>query len=273
MRETADPAGCGLDFHTVRIPTANARTLHGWLIPAPSAAVRPTPAVVVLHGWGGNAQMMLPLAAALHRAGFAALFIDARCHGLSDDDDFASLPRFAEDVSQACDWLRAHASDAAIDPTRIALLGHSVGGGAVLLAAAWRGDPAAVVSVSAFAHPAEMMRRWLAGKRIPPLLGRYVLRHVEATIGHRFDDIAPLRSIAALSCPVLVVHGAQDPVVPPDDARRLYAAAAGRGELLILPGDHESFADLPGELHAVTAFLRRACVPGVARPPPDRAQI
>jgi predicted esterase len=27
----------------------------------------------VLHGWGGNAQMMLPLARPLHEAGFALL--------------------------------------------------------------------------------------------------------------------------------------------------------------------------------------------------------
>lgn len=264
MREFADPAGQGLAFETVRIPTANARTLHGWLIPPSPAAARPAPAVVVLHGWGGNAQMMLPLAAPLHHAGFAALFIDARCHGLSDGDDFASLPRFAEDVSRACDWLHAHAADAAIDPARIALLGHSVGAGAVMLAAAWRQDVAAVVSVSAFAHPAEMMARWLAGKRIPPQVGRYVLRHVEATIGHRFDDIAPLRSIARLSCPVLVVHGAQDEVVPANDARRLHAASAGRAELLVLPGDHESFADLQGELQAVIAFLAAASAAGGA---------
>lgn len=212
-----------------------------------------------MHGWGGNAQMMLPLAGPLHRAGFALLFIDARCHGLSGEDDFASLPRFAEDITQACHWLRTNADAAAIDPRRIALLGHSVGGGAALLAAAWGRDLAAVVSVSAFAHPAEMMARWLVGKRIPPLLGSYVLRHVETTIGYRFDDIAPLRSIARLSCPVLVVHGAQDAVVPADDARRLHAAAAGRAVLLILKGDHESFADLQDEMQAVIGFLSKAC--------------
>ncbi|NMG77297.1 alpha/beta hydrolase [Aromatoleum diolicum] len=259
IRETETPAALGLAFEAVRIPTANAKQLHGWLIPADTAG--PAPVVLVLHGWGGNAQMMLPLARPLHRAGFAALFIDARCHGLSDADSFASLPRFAEDASHACDWLAARAD---IDPRRIALLGHSVGAGAVLLAAARRGDAVAVVSISAFAHPADMMRRWLAGKRIPAVPARYLLGHIQRVIGHPFDDIAPLRSITRLRCPVLLVHGAQDTIVPPTDARRLHAAGnAGAVELLMLSGDHESFAETERELAAVVDFLRRAAAGAV----------
>jgi len=41
-----------------------------------------------------------------------------------------------------------------------------VGAGAALLAATPRPDVAALVSVSAFSHPAAMMRRWLATRRI-----------------------------------------------------------------------------------------------------------
>jgi len=55
-----DPAALGLGFDTVRIATANDKTLHGWFIPVPGSSA--APAVVVLHGWGGNAALMLPLA-------------------------------------------------------------------------------------------------------------------------------------------------------------------------------------------------------------------
>lgn len=254
VRETETPAALGLDFETVRIPTANGKSLHGWLIPVVASALAPV--VVVVHGWGGNAQMMLALAVPLHRAGFATLFIDARCHGLSDGDSFASLPRFAEDAGHACDWLAQRAD---VDARHIALLGHSVGAGAVLLAAARRRDVAAVVSISAFAHPAEMMGRWLSTRRIPSAPARYVLNYVERVIGHRFDDIAPIHSITRLRCPVLLVHGEQDEVVPANDARRIHAEGrADAVELLILPGSHESFADVDRELAAVVGFLRRA---------------
>ncbi|MDO9600164.1 MAG: alpha/beta fold hydrolase [Azoarcus sp.] len=250
--ETGDPGGVGLNFHCVSIPTANGRSLHGWQVPA-MIDEQCQPAVVVVHGWGANAQMMLPLARPLHDAGFTVLFIDARCHGRSDDDSFASLPRFAEDAEHAFDWLAAQPG---IDSGRIALLGHSVGAGAVLLCAARRPEVAAVVSVSAFAHPAEMMQRWLAGKPVPQWMGRYILDYVQTTIGHRFDDIAPLTSLGRLQCPVLLIHGEQDGTVPVEDARRLYAARAHEGvQMLTLPGDHESFADMAQEMRAVTGFL------------------
>ena len=251
------PAAAGLAFETVRIDTANQRRLHGWLIaPAARDGAR-CPAVIVMHGWGGNAAMMLPLARPLHEVGFAVLFIDARCHGASDDDSFASLPRFAEDLEHALAWLTARAE---IDARRIALIGHSVGAGAALLAASRRPNVAALVIVSAFAHPAAMMRRWLAAKRIPERpVGRYVLDYVQRTIGHRFDDIAPVVTIARVRCPVLLVHGADDDVVPLADAQQIFAARAHEAvELLILGGSHESFADLEQHIGKLIEFLRAA---------------
>ena len=255
------PDAFGLNFESVRIETANRRRLHGWLIMPVAGTAPPHPAMIVMHGWGGNAAVMLPLARPLHDAGFATLFLDARCHGASDDDSFASLPRFAEDVEHALDWLAARAS---IDAGRIGLIGHSVGAGAVLLAASRRPDVAAVVSVAAFSHPAAMMRRWLATKRIREWpLGRYILGYVQKTIGHRFDDIAPVNTIARVRCPVLLVHGADDDVVPLGDARQILTARTHEGvELLVPGGGHGSFADLEAHMEQLVDFLHLALEPG-----------
>ena len=257
------PADFGMSFETVRIGTRNQRQLHGWLIAPTAGSESPVPAVIVMHGWGGNAAAMLPLARPLHEAGFAALFVDARCHGASDDDSFASLPRFAEDVEHALAWL---ATRAGFDAARVALIGHSVGAGAVLLAASRRPEVCAVVSIAAFSHPAAMMRRWLATKRIPERpIGRYILDYVQRAIGHRFDDIAPVTTIARVRCPVLLVHGADDDVVPLDDAHQIYAARAHEAvELLVLAGKHDSFADLEQHLEQLIHFLRGAASPGIA---------
>ena len=256
----SSPAALGLKAEEVHIATANARQLHAWLIRAPQQEQerdRPQAAVVVVHGWGGNAAMMLPLARPLHEAGFAALFIDTRCHGASDDDRFTSLPRFAEDAEHAFAWLAAQPG---IDPQRIALLGHSVGAGAVLFAASRTPQVAAVVSVAAFSHPVAMMRRLLAAKRLPERpLGRYILDYVQKTIGHRFDDIAPLTTIARIRRPVLLVHGEDDEVVPIVEARQIYAARGDTPvELMTIAGNHDSFADLEGHIDQLTDFLQRA---------------
>ena len=256
----SSPAALGLKAEEVHIATANARQLHAWLIRAPQQEQerdRPQAAVVVVHGWGGNAALMLPLARPLHEAGFAALFIDTRCHGASDDDRFTSLPRFAEDAEHAFAWLAAQPG---IDPQRIALLGHSVGAGAVLFAASRTPQVAAVVSVAAFSHPVAMMRRLLAAKRLPERpLGRYILDYVQKTIGHRFDDIAPLTTIARIRRPVLLVHGEDDEVVPIVEARQIYAARGDTPvELMTIAGNHDSFADLEGHIDQLTDFLQRA---------------
>lgn len=243
----------GLPWQPAKVPTRNGKQLHGWFIPAGGHA----PAIVVMHGWGGNSATMLPLAEPLHRAGHTLLMIDARCHGDSDGDSFASLPRFAEDIEAALDWL---AGQPEVDPARLGVIGHSVGAGAALLAASRQPLLRAVVSLAAFAHPATMMRRWLAAKGIPYWpLGAYILAYVQRVIGHRFDAIAPVHTIARVACPVLLVHGLEDDTVPLADAETLLAAGrAGQVRLLAVPGSHDDYGDIDRNLPAVMDFLAAA---------------
>ncbi|WP_284155119.1 alpha/beta hydrolase [Sulfuricystis thermophila] len=251
--ERSTPADLGLMFRSVAFPTNNGRTLRGWFIPAQRQTA---PAVVLLHGWGGNAETMLPLADPLHRAGYAQLLFDARCHGMSDDDSFASLPRFAEDLEHALAWLRQQVG---IDAARVAAIGHSVGAGACLLAAA-RGAPlAAVVSIAAFAHPEAMMRRWLAWKHIPYWpLGWAILGYVQHAIGHRFDAIAPVNTIRTVRCPVLLAHGTADETVPVEEVRQIFANRAHDAvELLLIAGSHDEYAEMDAGIDAVLEFLSR----------------
>ena len=249
--ETTVPAN--LPWREVRIPTANGKQLFGWFIPADPGA----PVLLVMHGWGGNAQMMLPLATPLHTAGYALLFLDARCHGQSDDDSFASLPRFAEDIEHGIAWLSGQAETQGVP---VGVIGHSVGAGAALLAAARNPSIALVISLAAFAHPAAMMRRWLRFKRIPYWpFGAYILAYVQKVIGFRFDDIAPLNTIRQVRCPVLLVHGLEDETVPASEAENIYARRSHeRVELLLIPGSHDEYADMERHLPALCGFLAKA---------------
>lgn len=249
------PADMGLSAEAVRLPTVQGKTLFAWFVPVPGAAL--SPAVVVMHGWGANASLMLPALVPLHAAGFAVLLMDARCHGQSDGAPFTSLPRFAEDIEAGLDWLHQQTS---VDSARLAVMGHSVGAGAALLCATRRPDVRAVVSLSAFAHPREIMRSFLAEARVPYLvLGWYVMRHVQAVIGARFDDIAPLHSMTRLHCPVLLVHGCDDTVVPFDDAQRLLAAGPPHlVQCLQVTGGHDPSEALAEHVLALTDFLAQA---------------
>ena len=255
--ETTSLAQLGLTGRVVRLPTLRGKHLFGWLLPG--TVQTPAPAVIVLHGWGANAEMMLPLARPLQAAGMTVLLIDARNHGSSDADTFSSMPRFAEDLDAAIDWLKTQPEAL---PGQIAVIGHSVGAAAALLSASRRHDLAGVISLATFAHPATMMRRWLAAKGMPYLpLGWYVLHYVQHVIGHRFDAIAPLNTITRVTCPVLLVHGADDSTVPVADAHAIHARRARnqvqlRVQLRIYPGEHDSTDELERHSDELIAFLQ-----------------
>lgn len=245
------------DAVDVAFPGANRRTLRGWLFTAGSSRL---PAVVVMHGWGSSAADMAPVGRMLGEAGFQALLLDARCHGRSDGDDFASMPRFAEDVEVAIAWLRMQPF---VDPRRIALLGHSVGAGACLLAASRDPRVVGVVSVASMAHPAWFMGAALARQGVPRLLRTGALRYVEGVIGHRYDDFAPVRSINGIHCPILLAHGELDTTVPVSDAHLLQAAAPPGTELVVVPGaGHDDLEALQTVADRILVFLRSGTASG-----------
>jgi len=88
------PQDLGYAAQSVHVPGPNGKTLFAWFIGAPGVAK--APAVLVMHGWGANASMMLSSAAPLSNAGFAVLLLDARCHGASADEALTAS------VVQAC---------------------------------------------------------------------------------------------------------------------------------------------------------------------------
>lgn len=252
IREQGTPGNLGLAYETVHIPSISGKRLFAWLLPVPGAGT----SIIILHGWGGNAELMLPMALPFHRAGINVLLIDARNHGNSDADSFSSMPRFAEDLDHAIDWLRQHHPGRT---QRLALLGHSVGAGAALLIASNRRDIAAVISVSAFAHPEWMMKRSLQRFHLPVLVRDFILGYVQWIIGHRFGDIAPMRAVCKIACPVLLVHGRADTIVPVEDARIMAKNCPG-SQLTLLEIDdaeHDSIDRIEQHGFELVNFLRQ----------------
>ena len=248
------PAQVGLLAEDVTIDGPRGRRLRAWFVPIPASG--PQPAAVVLHGWTGSASLMLPVARPLLAAGLHVLLLDARCHGRSDDDSFSSMPDFATDAEHALAWLRA---DPRVDADRVALVGHSVGAGACLMVAARDPRVAAVVSLSSMADPADYMGRAMRRRGVPGIAVRFVLHEIQRAVGQRFTEFAPLATIARLRVPVLLIHGAEDPVVPLADAEALQSAAPPGTDLLVIPGaGHSAIGDFLTVAPAVTVFLHRA---------------
>jgi dienelactone hydrolase len=115
----------------------------------PSAPIDPTsmPGVVVAHGFAGSSTLMRAWSTALARAGFVVAAPDLAGHGrnvtLAPSGD---AQRFVADLEAALDVL---AELPGVDSSRLALLGHSMGSGAVLRLAIDQPERfAAIVAVS-----------------------------------------------------------------------------------------------------------------------------
>jgi len=242
------PAHLGLEGEHVWIDGPSGKRLHAWFIPVDTEA----PAVVVLHGWGGNATDMLPIAPGINSVGFHALFLDARTHGLSDNEDFMSMPRFAEDLDTALAWL--HARD---DVTTVGVIGHSVGAAAAILAASRDTTIDAVVAVASFAHPEELMWRAIP---YPAPVKWTLLRIIRRMIGVSFDDIAPRNRIGEVKVPVLLLHGDADEVVPVEDALSLHEHLPSSRLITVPGGKHSDLEAFEPYFEQVDDFLRSALV-------------
>ncbi|MDK1025833.1 MAG: alpha/beta fold hydrolase [Actinomycetota bacterium] len=237
------PTDLGLPEEQVWLTGDNGIQLHGRLVPVDVNA----PGVVVLHGWGGNAADMLDLAPALHKAGFHALFLDVRNHGLSEHDDHVSMLRFAEDLGVAVAYLRDRE-----DVTDVAVIGHSVGVAASIYYASYHDDVSAVVAVASFAHPGEFMNENIP---LPRPVRWAVLRAIESMIGKGLDAIAPRTRIAHVDVPVLLVHGEEDDVVPLKDSLELQGRRRGT-ELLVVPnGGHSDLTPFEPYFPRVVDFI------------------
>jgi pimeloyl-ACP methyl ester carboxylesterase len=144
------PTGRGITVEDVRVGADGALPVRVYVPDAvrdrDAADTRSAPGVVVAHGFAGSAMLMHSWSLALAHAGFVVVAPDLPGHGASGLPLAGPGGALPEAVLTALTHLR---SLDAVDADRVALLGHSMGSGAVLAAGIERSDLVrAVVAVS-----------------------------------------------------------------------------------------------------------------------------
>jgi putative redox protein len=198
---------------------------------------------------------------ALAGAGFGVLRFDFTGLGGSEGD-FAETGFSAnvDDLVAAADWLRAQHGAPSL------LVGHSLGGAAVLAAAHRIADARAVVTLAAPFDPGHVTHQFddalsliaAEGRATVELAGRAF------TITREFlDDLAgqeQAERIRALRRPLLVMHPPTDQVVAIDNAAAIFQAARHPKSFVALDGaDHllDREADARFAAEVMAAWARR----------------
>lgn len=205
--------------------------VEGYLV-APSSTSGKVPAVVFLHGAGGDREEQLDTAVKLAKRGAVALTITAPSGAKTPPAGATGeeLVRWqggtiADDVIAARRAFDLLANDDRVDPDRLGLVGWSMGGRLAALVAGVDDRARATVLMSAGAAPVDA---YVAGA---PADLQGVVREV-------LEPIDPLTRIDDAKGKVLVQAGRQDSIVPRAALEAMIAAAPNGTKVEWYPTDH-----------------------------------
>lgn len=247
----------------VSFPSAHGRTAHALFYPPTNPDVtappdaRP-PLVVTIHGG--------PTSAARHRLDLAKQFWTSRGVAVADVNHggstgygrpYRDLLRGAWGVVDVEDAVAAarHLADAGlVDPDRLAIRGGSAGGFTTLAALCFHDTFAAGTSLYGVADLAVLAQdtHKFESRYLDGLVGPWP--EAAATYAER----SPIAHTDGLDRPLLVLHGAEDAVVPPGQAEVVVAALAERGvphAYLLFEGEQHGFRRADTLVRALEAEL------------------
>lgn len=222
------------------------------------------PVIIYAHGfngfkdWGGFDR----IAAYFTNQQMALLAFNFSHNGTTPDSlmEFADLEAFGQnnysiqlyDLTKIMDWVVEQAASeyTQLDISKLGLIGHSMGGGMVILQAARDKRVWKTATWAAIAHcktpwgkwTEAMMETWkkngvafYENKRTQQQMPLYYQLY-EDFLQHQ-EPLDILKAAAALETPLLICHGLQDPAVPVESAY-LIKMAQPEARLFITDGDH-----------------------------------
>ena len=258
------PADAFADPELIHYPTFDGRMIPAFFFRPAGGDGAPLPCIVHVHG-GPESQTRAtfsPIFQYFVNRGYAILAPNVRgSSGYGRTyvhlDDVERRPDSVRDLAAAVDWLRA---GGVVAPDRIAVMGGSYGGFMTLAALTRYPDLWAagvdIVGIANFETFLEHTGPW-----------RRKLR--EAEYGRLEEDravlraLSPIHQVDAITAPLLVIHGANDPRVPVGEAEQIVAELRARArpvDLLIFPDEGHGVAKLANRLiayPAIAAFLDR----------------
>jgi dipeptidyl aminopeptidase/acylaminoacyl peptidase len=216
-------------YEDIILTTGDGLKISGWYIPG-----RQPNAIILVHGIDANRTAILPEAAVLAEAGYHLVLIDLRAHGQSEGNEATYGYREALDVQAAIDYL-----DARPEIEQIGALGVSYGGAAVARAAAIDSRLRAVAIENSYSSLPDAVEDAFDDRSIFPKwpFAPLLVALTERRVGLEISQVNSARDLATIHPrPVLIIHGADDPLFPLHHAQKMYEAAKEPKELWLIEG-------------------------------------
>lgn len=196
----------------------------------PSKPAKNSPWILVIHGGGwinGSSDQLPELNWSLTKKGYAVISIDYR---LSPG---WLWPAPKDDAFRALDFIRAHAVDWNIDPSRWAILGRSAGAQiAGVVAYSLRGGQRPKGFIS-FYGPSDLVFGYDIGQENDILRSRTLLRGFLGGTPIQslqlYKTASEMEAVTTNACPTLLIHGDGDVIVSPLHSKRLMAKLQKQG--------------------------------------------
>jgi hypothetical protein len=212
-------------------------------------------AFVIVHGLGDSLESYVEHARPLRERGHTVLLLDLRGHGGSEGRHTTLGGLESQDVRAAMQHLR----DTGLAREGIALMGHSMGSVAVLLAAADQPDARAVIVEAPYdtyrntiAHHARLLYHLPSWVPIVPLS----IRAAEWRAGFDADEIDTVAAAKRIDAPLLAIVDGLDQRMPEAVVRRVVEAHSGPSRVWVADGvDHVGAFFHPDWEETVLSFL------------------
>ena len=202
------------------------------------------PLVLLAHGWSSFGLRFAPWVQALRDAGYAVATFDQLAHGRSSGRR-ATLPSFAETLFQ----IGKH-----LGPLH-AVVGHSLGGAATMLALARGLQAERSVLIAPAADPVAAADRFGRAVGLAQSLRARLFEEFERRFNIPVAGLQAHLNVPHIARPALVVHDLEDREVPWSEGER-YARYWPQARLLTTTGlGHHRIASQPEVIAAALRFL------------------
>lgn len=205
-----------LPWQTVWIPSPYQYKLHGIYLPREGSHKT----LVITHGIETTLFASVKYVDMFRAMGFNILLYDLRNHGLSGGKNttFGYYEKY--DLHSMVEWAFMRLGPGGY----VGTLGESMGGAIALQNAAIDPRLAFCISISSFSDLKQMLIYRFKYEYKLPVTPFLQLADFMTTIlsGMSFNAVSPIRDIADIKLPVLLIHGAKDKYVPPQMCKDLY---------------------------------------------------